>query len=147
MLITNRCKKMSDKRTTKDLVNDVYDFLEQQGEIYQSKLREVVSSPSDKNILELILLIQDKPYLQLRKEGRYKYIKLSIKPRSEESHQEPIENIIDEYKSRYEELRKSEASSNISKIYQTLEYKTMMEEILGDLSNLLKKEGVKNNRP
>ena len=75
----------SGKQSLHEIINQVYEFLKGKGKVHQSILRDVVPSPSNKHILELIKNIQDRPYLHFREKGRYTYLELGSKVRAEES--------------------------------------------------------------
>lgn len=119
------------------LIEDVYDFLTGAGEIHQSKLREIVPSPSNRHILEIIKLIQEKPYLFVKKDGRYTYLELDDQPRREQSSILKLGETVDKFGKRREKLKKMELQSSLSTFFLLNEYKKMSEDLYEELRKLI----------
>lgn len=69
------------KRKSLLLIDKFYSCLKSNDLVYISDIRRVIPSPSNRNILELIQEIQDRPYIYIKQIGRNTLLKLSTHAR------------------------------------------------------------------
>jgi len=74
-------KMVPKKRKSLQLIDKFYECLKSHDLIHISAIRQVIPSPSNRNILELIENIQDRPYIYVKKIGRNTLLKLSTHDR------------------------------------------------------------------
>jgi hypothetical protein len=95
--------KSNSKRSMNEIINDFYDYMVVQNrEVFLNEIREnVVSSPSDKHILDLIANIQERPYVYIKKNGRFTLLKLSSQKRDPKRHFTQIGDIIQDIENQH----------------------------------------------
>jgi hypothetical protein len=125
------------KRGMLQIIEDVFTFLEDKGEVPQSVLREIVPSPSNRHILEIIQAIQQKPYLQFNSKGRFTTIKLENKSRYDESQVAKMNALYQKIQNRILKLRDMEYNDTVSQIFLLYEYKSSLSEIKRELERVL----------
>ena len=125
------------KRGMLQIIEDVFSFLEDKGEVPQSVLREIVPSPSNRHILEIIQAIQQKPYLQFNSKGRFTTIKLENKSRFDESQVAKMNALYQKIQNRILKLRDMEHNDTVSQIFLLYEYKSSLSEIKRELERVL----------
>lgn len=126
----NDSLKNKHKRNMIDIINDFYNYMVVQNrEVFLNEIREnVVSSPSDKHVLDLISNIQERPYVYIKKNGRFTLLKLSSQKRDPKRHFTQIGDIIQDIENQHkiilDEIQKKKDQNQGSK---TNEYGLILE--------------------
>ena len=130
-------KSKPTKRGMLQIIEDVFGFLHDKGEIPQSVLREIVPSPSNRHVLEIIQSIQQKPHLQFNSKGRFTTIKLEEKNRFDESQVAKMKVLYQKIENRIIKLRDMEHNETVSQIFLLYEYKSTLSEIKRELDKVI----------
>ncbi len=99
----------SGKRSLHEIINQVYEFLKGKGEVHQSILRDVVPSPSNKHILELIKNIQDRPYSPFPRKREVYLSRIRIQSSSRKIRANQISTLVDRIKNKYLQLHETDS--------------------------------------
>ncbi len=88
-----------------EIIESFYEFLKKFDLVNLSAIRKnVVNSPSDRNILELIRHIQDRPYVYVKNVGGQTILKLSTHNRDPKIRYPQVNEIIDFAKTQQDRL-------------------------------------------
>jgi hypothetical protein len=126
------------KRKLLDVVHDFYDYLKQYDMVNFSQIRkDVVNSPSDKNILNLILDIQEREYVYVKRMGRELKLKLSTHKRDPKVRYVQIGDIIENIEKSHNTLQMKLKTAKTEEygIYLD-EYRKLVNDILQSVINL-----------
>ena len=106
------------KRTKIELIQAFYKYLKTDDQVFLSEFRTLedeelrINSPTNKNILDVIQEIQDRPYIYIKKRGRNTILKLSSHGRDPKQRFVQINEPIQYLQENYERLKKQSKEAN-----------------------------------
>jgi hypothetical protein len=136
---------VSSKRKLLEIIDDFYDYLRKYDLIHLSDIREnVVSSPSDRHILDLIINIQKRPYIYVKSIGRETILKLSTHNRDPKVRYPQANDVIEFVKGQQERLihRIDEANTHQYKLIIE-DYRKLVDDITDQLVKLRDNEEIR----
>ncbi len=132
---------MQKKRELLTIIKNFYKYLKDQRAaanefVYLSKIREnVVSSPSDRNILRIIQYIQDREYIYIKEIGRNILLKISMHEREPKRRYVQANDVIGYIREKHNQLKEAKLDPKDA-LKKIKEYDSFVERIIDKIIDM-----------